>query len=290
MDVIAILLLTSQVVSIGVILYLIRSAEHTKKLLKDRVKMREDFMDMTVHELRSPLTAIKDASSMLVTLTTLDANERAKLLHIIHDQSKFMLDQVTVLLDFAKLNQGKLTIQKISCDLIELLQQEVQIFLPQAQKRNMNITTEFDPNLPAFCFDKMRIAQVMNNIISNSIKYGRDNGHIILRAKAAEQHGDQVIVVSVTDDGPGIPKERQESLFDKFSQLDNGKYNNLSNSSGLGLYVAKGIIEEHGGKITLESEPGHGTTVSFTLPLVLTMTPTPDTTHQVAHATPVVPS
>ena len=119
--------------------------------------------------------------------------------------------------------------------------------------------------LPLLAFDPLRISQVMNNFLSNSLKFTQKAGEITVSASCDETGKE--ITISVSDNGIGIPKEYQNSMFSKFSQANNNPQKLTKDGSGLGLYVAKGIIEAHKGVISLDSEQGRGTTISFTLPI-----------------------
>ena len=119
--------------------------------------------------------------------------------------------------------------------------------------------------LPLLAFDPLRISQVMNNFLSNSLKFTQKGGEITVSASFDETGKE--ITISVSDNGIGIPKEYQNSMFSKFSQANNNPQKLTKDGSGLGLYVAKGIIEAHKGVISLDSEQGRGTTISFTLPI-----------------------
>ena len=150
-------------------------------------------------------------------------------------------------------------------DIGKVITEHAQLFSPQAKMKNITITTNIQDSLPAFSFDTFRIGQVIDDLLSNSLKYTYPGGTITLSAKK----DDGRVCVSVSDNGIGIPKDKQSSLFSKFSLVGhNGDpLAKKAVTSGLGLYIAKGIIEAHGGTISLVSEEHKGTTASFTLPL-----------------------
>lgn len=243
---------------------------HDITLEKSVAKMKEDFTNMMVHELRAPLTAMKDSAHLMLTMNNLEPDEIHKLLTIIKQQSGRLLDDVTSLLDAAKLENGRFTIEKTPGDLKAVIQERIEFFKPQAQTKRVVISSDIDNHLPPVSFDAMRITQVMNNLLSNSLKFTPEHGgiHVIVKS----EHG--AINVKVSDTGAGIPKEKQGVLFSKFGQImhnvGQGSGKTHLSGTGLGLYITKGIIEAHGGTISLESEPGKGTTVTFTLPVSLT--------------------
>ncbi|MBI2034412.1 MAG: GAF domain-containing protein [Candidatus Levybacteria bacterium] len=241
---------------------------HDITLEKSVEEMREDFTNMMVHELRAPLTAIKGASQLMITHTDrLDKDETQKLLAIINKQTKRMIDEVSLLLDTSKLEAGKFMLQKAIGDIKKVIEETITIFTPQAQQKNITLTATIPPSLPSLWLDQQRIAQVFNNLLSNSIKFTPDGGKINVMVK---QEGDAVFF-SISDTGIGIPKEEQNELFSRFFQITYpgfaGVPNKLQLGTGLGLYFVKGVVEAHGGKVMLQSEVGKGTTVSFNIPL-----------------------
>jgi len=239
-----------------------QAAKKVKQLQED-AKLKNDFMHTTIHELRAPLTAIKDSSKLIVDTPTLDKIQVDKLLSIIHEQSKKMLDQVSLLLDAAKFEAGKFVLEKTQGDFRKLVEEKMQVFIPQAQEKKVNLSSDLGQPLPLATFDQIRMGQVVNNLLSNSLKYTPEGGSITvtLRQKTLRQ-----IELTVADTGIGIPKEKQATLFSKFYQIQ-GSDGQQRVGSGLGLYITKSIIEAHGGEIFLQSEPGKGTTISFTLPI-----------------------
>lgn len=230
---------------------------HDVTLEKNLSRMKEDFTNMMVHELRAPLSAVKDSSELMIENKKLDEKERAELLSIINSQSKILLDQIADLLDAAKIETKMLLISRKTDDLGIVISQTVKTFLPMAEKRGVSLSFKTSA-LPPVLFDKTRITQVLNNLISNSLKFTPAGGQV----QASAMTEGNFVKVSVTDTGIGIPKDKQKDVFSKFYQVEEHK-----EGSGLGLYVTKGIVEAHNGKIELESEEGKGTRVSFYLPL-----------------------
>lgn len=236
-------------------------------------KMKEDFTHMVIHELRAPLTAIKDAAAVMDTSdTSLDEASKKQLLTLIHDQSKVLLDQVSTILDAGKIERGKFTIQKTPSDIGKIISGEVSFFLPEAQKKQITLVAEIGNDLPQIPVDAVRFTQVITNLISNSLKYTDPGGMIKVTVdmKNENQEGSHnALCVSISDNGIGIPEEKQQAIFTKYSEIGNdtsGK--NKRQSTGLGLYITKGIIDAHGGSISVQSAPGKGTTFTILLPTV----------------------
>lgn len=244
-------------------------------LERDIEQMRETFTSMVVHELRAPLTSIKGASNMLLS-GKLKIEDTNKMLHIIHDSTERMLMDIGDILDVAKLAAGKFSLNKSLGDLNTLVKDKVLAFSFIATERRITINTDVDSHIPQIVFDTPRIGQVLNNLLSNALKFTPDNGVITVTTTAQNK----IITVSVKDNGVGVPAEKMALLFSKYGQLAGSI--RKEGGTGLGLYISKEIVESHGGKIWLDSKPGQGTTVSFTIPEITTL-PKEDTTTSVPH-------
>lgn len=248
-----------QIVGISVIL-------HDITLEKNLEQIKEDFTNTLVHEMRAPLTAIKSATELILGSTNLSEEERLRFLHLIEDQSKKLLSQVGALLDAAKIESGRFLVNKTPSDLSQILADQVNLFLPQAQKKQIHLHSIIPP-LPKIALDGLRMSQVINNLISNSLKFTPEEGTITVSA-ALETNA---VLVSVSDTGIGIPKEKQDKLFTKFYQIvssDSDQHLPHAAGTGLGLYITKGIVDAHGGTINVHSQEGKGTTISFSIPLL----------------------
>jgi two-component system, NtrC family, sensor histidine kinase KinB len=265
-----------------------------KTLEKNLSTLKEDFTSMMVHELRAPLTAIKGSAGLIIgQIGVLSAAEQKQLVTIIHEQSQRLIEDVSSLLDAAKLEAGRFTIQKQLTDIAKLIAERKNFFAAQALAKQITLTTSLPDTIAPLQLDPARIQQVLNNIISNALKFTPQGGRVTIKLEGTQEtnetQGNQPSVplvaaslsplshikVSITDTGIGIPKEKQPLLFSKFSQVleNNSAFphpqvntDGTTMGTGLGLYIAKGIVEAHGGKVTLESEVGKGTTISFTLP------------------------
>lgn len=218
---------------------------------------------MIIHELRAPLTAIKDSSKLMMDTSTMPDENRKQLLLIVHEQSKKMLEQVSMLLDAAKFDAGRFTLEKVPSDLKKVIEEKIQVFEPQAQTKHIKLISELGEALPQIVMDPVRIGQVINNLLSNSLKFTPEGGTITvsIRHKTLKS-----VEVTVSDTGVGIPEEKQSSLFSEFYEVEANNGNHPT-GTGLGLYITKSIIKAHGGTISLVSEANKGTSISFTLPM-----------------------
>lgn len=241
-------------------------------LEKNLARMKEEFTNIVVHELRAPLTSIRIASKLL-TGENMDP-EQSKLINMIHDQSKKLVENVSLLLDAAKVESGKFSIEKVPSDLNQTISQSLQTFGVTAQTKQIELITNLQNTLPQIPFDPTRIEQVINNLLSNSLKFTPIGGKITVTSRLENNH----IIVSVADTGLGIPKDKQATLFNKFAQVANPSLDRITQKkgytqsfltpgTGLGLYITKAIVEAHNGTVSLESVEGKGTTMTFTLPV-----------------------
>lgn len=248
---------------------------------KKKEVAKEDLMHIMVHELRSPVTTIKDSSELLISTKDFDENKKIKFLEIIHEQSKKILGQIGLILDTAKLDAGKLVLQKTKGNIAKLIESETQAFMPQAERKNISlnfgILAEF---LPEISFDEIRISQVIDNLLSNSLKFTPNGGKIKVeidyKTIPPKLDGsspmkellslDRYIVISVSDSGVGIAPEQQKLLFSKYTQAKNTSEKLSTLGTGLGLYLVKGIVEAHAGRVWVKSAPGQGATFFFALP------------------------
>lgn len=235
---------------------------HDITIEKNLARIKEDFTNMMVHELRAPLTAIKDSSELILEEKKLKTDEQKQLLSIIDSQAKMLLEQIGSVLDAAKIEAGRFVIQKFPNDLNELINGVVDAFMPRAIKKNIEINSYLPKTLPQVNFDRIRITQVLNNLVSNSLKFTPGGGKITIFGEI----NSDCVTVSVSDTGMGISAEDQKDLFSKFYQIRKTPYELAKKGSGLGLYIVKGVVEAHGGQVMVKSEVGQGTTISFTLP------------------------
>ncbi len=249
---------------------------------KKKELLKEDLIHIMVHELRAPVTTIKDSAELIITTKdTLPENRKLKFLEIIHTQAKKVLGQIGSILDTAKLDAGKLILSKTKGNIVKLIQDEIQTFMPQSERKNISLSFDVLAKfLPEISFDEIRISQVIDNLLSNSLKFAPEGGRI----KVALDYKvippvldgispmgeflslDKYIVISVSDNGIGIAPGQQKLLFSKYTQAKNTSEKLATSGTGLGLYLVKGIVESHGGRIWVKSAQGQGTTISFSLP------------------------
>lgn len=222
-------------------------------------KMREAFTNMMIHELRAPLTAIKGAADLLMKPETHD-EDRIKMRLIIKNATERLLEDIDDMLDTAKIEAGKLSIQKAESNINDVIAKATEELSYAASSRAILLENHLDNNIPIFAFDGVRIGQVIINLLSNAIKFSDEHTIIEIYSRLKDDN----VEIEVKDHGSGIEKEKIISLFKPFSQAS---YQKRSKGTGLGLYISKAIVSEHDGKIWLDSRVGEGTSVFFTLPI-----------------------
>lgn len=234
---------------------------------KSLEKLRQEFTAMMVHELRAPLTAVRWSSEgLLKSLSDTKAHlETAKVedsMKTIDLAATNMLELVNDLLDVAKIEAGKFDLNMQDYDLSASVKEQMKAFEPQATAKHLALNF-IGPEKQQAKFDRVRISQVLNNLLSNSIKY-TDSGQIDVNVKAEPEANRYVI--SVKDTGMGVSHEDLSVLFSKFKQLKS--FDSSRKGTGLGLVVSKGIVEAHGGQIWAESDGENlGSTFLFSLPM-----------------------
>lgn len=225
--------------------------------LENSENIKNEFISSVSHELRTPLTAIKGWSE---TISEIDDKEmRAKGLGIITRETERLSSMVEELLDFSRMQNGKLSMQMSNTDIIAELADAVLMYGEKAKDDNIAVVFEADEDVAIVNGDKNRLRQVFINIIDNAIKYSSSGGTVTI----ATEKNDSEIIIYIADTGCGISKTDLPKVKNRFY-----KANNTVRGSGIGLAVADEIVKMHGGSLDVSSELGKGTTVSITLPLV----------------------
>lgn len=230
-------------------------------------RMRSEFVSIASHQLRTPLTAISWYLEMLMDPTTVNnlTDEQKGYINQVFESNKKMIYLVNELLDISRIEEGKeLQLIKEKGDIIKLIQEviEEQKGLLTQKDLELEFNTQGQSSIMVN-MDKEKIRQVIMNLINNAIKYSRPDSKIILDVKVQ----DEKLLINFVDSGIGIPKSQQEMIFDKFFRAENA-LKMQAQGTGLGLYVVREIVKDHGGTIDFTSEENKGTTFSLLLPLV----------------------
>ncbi|CAM3075035.1 cell wall metabolism sensor histidine kinase WalK [Paenibacillus sediminis] len=224
---------------------------------------RREFVANVSHELRTPLTTIKSYTEALEDGALEDPQLGSRFVDVIKNETERMIRLVTDLLHLSRLDSKEARLRKAHMDVKEMLEDVVDRFSFQMQQRNIKTTISIGPGITKAWLDRDQIDQVLDNLISNAMKYTPDGGNIAIEARHAE---DGSLAISVQDTGIGIPKKDLDRIFERFYRVDKARSRNMG-GTGLGLSIAREIVKAHGGHITLQSELGKGTKVTFTLPL-----------------------
>ncbi len=234
----------------------------TKQKELDRLK--SNFVANVTHELRTPLVAVGKSITLILQQTAGQLNEQqTQLLSIADRNLKRLTLLINDLLDLSKLEAGKMVISPGKVSVEKIITEAVAALKTWAETRNISLSADIGPALPEVNADHDRVIQVLNNLIGNAIKFTPPGGSITVRASASV--GSSSVEVGVKDTGIGMTKENCAKIFDKFYQTGDKGANDVS-GTGIGLSIAKEIVELHGGKIWVESEKGKGTEFIFTLP------------------------
>jgi two-component system, NtrC family, sensor histidine kinase GlrK len=229
--------------------------------LKAVDRLKSDFFSSMSHELRTPLTSIKMGINLLQTgLKEPDPDKQKKLLTILASESDRLIGLVNSMLDLSKMEAGMMTYRFEPLPLAPLIEKVVTEVAPLVEARRIRFETESAEGIPILRVDRERILQALRNLIGNALKFTPAEGRI----RVAARPGKVGVEVSVADTGPGIPRENLKTIFDKYRQGPSGGSSPVK-GTGLGLAIAKHVILSHGGEIWVESEPGRGSTFTFSL-------------------------
>lgn len=245
---------------------LAQDLESANTHLKELDKVKDDFLSMASHELNTPISAIEGYLSMILDegLGGKIPDKARQYLESVYKSSKRLANLVKDLLNVSRIESGRIHLIYVDTQIEDIIDQAVMEIAPKAKEANHALTFHKpEKPLPKTWFDITRITEILINMLGNSCKYTPPGGKIEIKAMA----DDNKIVVAVTDNGKGIPKEAQARVFEKFSQVDVLK--DEVKGTGLGMYIAKKFIELHKGQIWFESEgSGKGTTFFFSLPIL----------------------
>jgi signal transduction histidine kinase len=229
--------------------------------LRELDLMKDEFVSLVSHELRTPLTSIRGYLELLLEEGGNLTSEQERFLGVVDRNSERLLDLVGDLLFLAQVDAGKLTIEREDVDFEQVVQDSVETLRPIAESRRIKLITSITP-VPRLVGDRARLSQVLDNLLSNALKFTPEGGRVSVSLHA---DGDRA-VVEVQDNGVGIPGAEQNRLFERFFRSSRATENAIP-GTGLGLAITKAIAERHGGRISVESEEDVGTSVRVELPL-----------------------
>jgi signal transduction histidine kinase len=215
-------------------------------------RAREDVLSVVSHDLGNPLAAIRLCAAALLEAPPSDVKEQRHLMQAIGNSADWMSRLIQDLLDVSTIEVGKLSVERRTEQVGPIVRQALAMVGPQAQQRGVQLTAALTNDVPAVHGDAARLIQVLTNLVGNSLKYTDRGGSVTVSAAA---QGDEVLL-TVRDTGSGIPADQLPRIFERYYTRKRGAN---KSGSGLGLSIARGIVEAHGGRIWVESEVGVGT-------------------------------
>ena len=243
--------------------------QRTNQSLKDQreqaekaSKVKSEFLANMSHELRTPLNAIIGFSEILIAdYATCSREVSEEFLENIAKSGKHLLHLINDVLDLSKVESGKMELRSSECDLMEMMEDVRGTMKPIADRKEVHIVTEYNARIKTIYADQQKFKQILYNLLSNAVKFSHSGGTVVIRTNLA----DDLLEVMVEDHGIGIKQEDQSRIFQAFQQVDSS-YSRKYQGSGLGLVLAKKIVELHGGTISFTSEDGRGSIFRFTMP------------------------
>ena len=231
--------------------------------LKALDKLKDDFVSLASHELRTPMTAIKSYTWLVLNNKAGPLDPKAKeYIDRVYQSSERLIHLVNDMLDISRIESGRVQLRIVPFDVSKLFEDIKNEFQARVAEKSLMLETTCDTTITVQG-DREKIHQVLENLIGNSLKFTPPEGKIVVSAKRV----DSTIEVSVHDTGKGIDPQDKQRLFKKFGSITTSLISIPEKSTGLGLYICKQYVELHGGKIWAESQEGKGSTFTFTLPI-----------------------
>jgi hypothetical protein len=230
--------------------------ETALKIAERSTRLRDEVLAVVAHDLRNPVHTVLGAAGVIEVIPLGEAHTRH--MQMIQRAARRMERLISDLLDVASIESGTLSLRSAPIDLTAIVTEVLEPIASQARERKLDVQREIDSGIPTVMGDHDRLVQVLSNLLGNAIKFTPEGGRVRLRVARS---GDEVLV-SVADNGIGISSSDLPHVFERFWRSQDSK----EKGAGLGLSIASGIIEAHGGRIWAESELGVGTTMTFTLP------------------------
>ncbi|MGD0338074.1 MAG: PAS domain S-box protein [Bacteroidota bacterium] len=226
-------------------------------------KVKTEFLANMSHELRTPLNAIIGFSEILIAdYATCSKDVIEEFLENIRKSGKHLLHLINDVLDISKVESGKMELRLADCDLLEMMEDVRCTMKPIADRKEVHIVTEYNARIKTAYVDQQKFKQILFNLLSNAVKFSHNAGIVVVRTDVV----DEMLEVTIEDHGIGIKPEDQKRLFKAFQQVDSS-YSRKYQGSGLGLALAKTLVELHGGTISIDSEYGKGATFRFKIPM-----------------------
>jgi len=227
--------------------------------LKELDRIKSEFVANVSHDLRTPLTSIQGYVELLPHVGPVNERQQ-EFIQYVHNSMQTITELIDSLLDIDRIEAG-FGLEMLPYDLVQVIDDTVRNLRPRAEQKDQELDWQPPSKLPLVQCNPDRLQQALDNLLSNAIKYTQEGGRIVVSAVGGEEH----VVVSVADNGIGIPPAQQPYVFDKFYRVESEETISIV-GSGLGLAIVKTVIEKHNGRVWVESKPGQGSVFSFVLP------------------------
>jgi two-component system, OmpR family, sensor histidine kinase BaeS len=237
-------------------------------------RLKDEFVLTASHELRSPLTSVLGFAELLMLERDSLTTKQVETVEVILDNCRHLVRLLNDLLDLARSDAGRLTIQPQATDVAGLVDDAVRTMRARTESARQSLTERVDPGLPQVDVEPDRIRQILLNLLTNAHEYSPEGASIVVEAHAANGE----VEIAVSDNGPGIPPDQLEHVFERFTRGDAGLTQRVG-GTGLGLAISKSLVELHGGSISVRSTVGAGSTFSFRLPALGSPVPQPQAHH-----------
>jgi signal transduction histidine kinase len=224
-------------------------------------RMKDEFVLTASHELRSPLTSVQGFAELLLLERDKLSPGQAETVEVILDNTRHLVRLLNDLLDLARSDAGRLTIRPVPTGAAGLIEEAVKTMRAQFVSRDQRLGLSIETELPQIEADRDRIRQVLVNLLTNANEYCPQGATIEVKARQV----DAEVEIDVIDDGPGIPQQQLEHIFERFTRGDAGETQRVG-GTGLGLAISKSLVELHGGSLDVESSPGAGSAFLIRLP------------------------
>ena len=228
-------------------------------------QIKSAFISTAAHELRSPLTALSGYLELLHDNDTSNLTDQQKnYLLVIEESTQRLVSIINDLLDVTRIESGRVALVLQATDLAGLIEQATAAYADQLRDREIQLTLDTPAGLPPALCDETRTSQILDHLLSNAVKFTQLGGSITVSLERASEDGFLLLVVE--DSGVGIPRSEHDRIFERFYRASNAAYSGAA-GAGLGLHIARALIELHGGRIWLESDVERGSTFYVTLPI-----------------------
>lgn len=265
-------LLAEIILASAIAFFASQAVAEKSRQIEDLSRQKDGLTDALVHDLRQPLTAVIGGLSSMAQDSDLPDTTR-ELVDIAHSGAEELLGMVNDLLDISRLDSGSPLLQPRPVRVASFVKRGVGRVAQLARERDQRLSVDVPEGLPMIQGDEERLSRVITNLVGNAIKFTPSKGEIRVSARAEEDNAK--LLVSVSDTGPGIEAEFHHVIFDRFAVLEKSNPAGRT-STGLGLTFCKMIVEAHGGRIWVESEPGSGSTFTFSLPIAASAAAPPE--------------